>query len=67
VNQANLESTLLVLPFSHVLLLFTHLDTWLKLNKELLLATRILFFLIKVYQVNKEAGEMAVGSSEGRG
>eukprot|EP01127_Copromyxa_protea_P022589 TRINITY_DN8179_c0_g1_i1.p1 TRINITY_DN8179_c0_g1~~TRINITY_DN8179_c0_g1_i1.p1 ORF type:complete len:959 (+),score=261.96 TRINITY_DN8179_c0_g1_i1:33-2909(+) len=57
INQANLESSLLVLPFSQVLILFTHLDTWLKENKDFLLATRILFFLMKVYQVQISANK----------
>jgi len=50
INPANLESTLLVLPFSHVLHLLHYLDIWIRSNKRLHLCCTMLFFLLRIFQ-----------------
>jgi hypothetical protein len=57
IRSAELEETLLVLPFADILQILTHLDTWIKRGKEIELCTRCLFFLLQMHQVQLSANK----------
>jgi len=57
IKTANLESALIILPFSQVLVLFSYLEKWVKENKEIVLCCRILYYLLRIHQVQISANK----------
>jgi len=52
-----LESALVVLPLTSVLVLVDYVENWISSHQELLLSCRILFFLLKIHQVQISANK----------
>jgi len=57
IKASNLESALKIIPFPQVLHLLTFLDIWITARKELSLCSRILFYLLRHYQVQLSANK----------
>jgi len=57
IKTANLESALIILPFTQVLILLKYLEGWIRENKEVTLSCRILFYLLRIHQVQISANK----------
>lgn len=57
IKASNLESALKILPFNNVLDLIGFLDTWITSRKEISLCSRILFYVLRHYQVQLSANK----------
>lgn len=50
IKQADMEESLLVLPFSEVLILFEYVTEWIEHGKAVEMVTRVVSFLLKLHQ-----------------